>query len=600
MERRISQHRELHRTEASPAASLATLQPPCPQISHEQLLLLIVRTGIEKNSTSLETPYFKVPSLQLLECAPAFWRMKGTGACVDVVRDIFEFAASDQARARLVSNTLPHLLRGRPLRDKRALIDVALALPSRSLRKSMAYGVLRSGTSRDELERILTDTRKAKLLGLASKSITEIVAKIEVLRALKQVSLVPAMWDMKFQHNNPENRKIARHRVRALGEAAQKGLVALSHQGDLSYPSRKSQGQAQGSRILSRPLREAISNLTVISNSVDRILQGPRQSYARLRDCVNANARRLSLECREGLRFFQSHTLPDKDLWTPKRVQKVLDALHMIPEGDRLMAPKLREFVVADLKHYGERRQSGRIALSAGSTLEARQISSYGGNKTITWVTIHEVAHSLQMGLEGAFVRWDPITGEQLSPNHPLINFGAFMALSGWRVLGTYSKKDLIDRNAVSVGGGVYPLDRPVLASMEHIAPGQMSGDEKRWVIFRFNDSFLFCHDATAQFSLDKNACKDPGEDWAETFSEYILCPDRLIQAAPEKFYYMELHFQVYRAAKDFSLIGAAYRELRALAALRAPFERSSGQQRDEGVRNNDQRQQLFDFSRRE
>jgi hypothetical protein len=518
---------------------------------------------------------------------------------VGAVKAIFEFAATTPERARLVSNTLPHLLRGRSPLDKRALIDVALALPRKSLRKSMAFGVLRSGTSRDELETILTDARKRKLVALKSKPLTEIVSKVEVLRALRDVPVVSAMWDRKFLHNTPENRKIARQRVHALGEAARKGLHELSDLNYLCLPARAPSPEQPTVPLPARPLRDAMVTLSAIKNSVERLTRGPRQSYGRLREFVNTNARRLEMECREGIRLLQSHTLPDKDLWTPKRVQKVLDALHMVPEGDRLMTPKLREFVVTNLSsHYGERRQSGRIALSAGLTFEARQISSYGGNKTITWVTIHEVAHSLQMGLDGAMMSWDPETGEQLTPNHPLVNFRAFMGLSGWRVLGMCASKDVIDRAAVALGGVVYPLDRPVLVPAGHICADKEGSEERRWIILRRSGSFLFCHDASAQFSLDRNACQDPGEDWAETFCEYILCPDRLIQSAPEKFHYMELHFQVYRTAKDFARLATGYRELRALERLRG-----QGKARfDEGLRTlesrNGELQQLFDFSK--
>lgn len=585
-------------TASSHAPSLATLQPSSARVSDEEVLLCLVRDAIEKSGRSIEFPYFKAASLQLLECAPALWRIEGTSNIVGAVKSIFEFAATTPERSRLVSNTLPHLLRGRSSLDKRALIDVALALPSKSLRKSMAFGVLRSGSSRADLELILTESRKRKLVALKSKPLTEIVAKVEVLRVLRDVPLVPAMWDRKFLHNNPENRKTARQRVRALGEAARKGMHELSQLDYLCHPARASSAEQPKAPLLARPLRDAMVTLSAIKNSVEKMTGGPRQSYGRLREFINTNARRLTMECREGVRLLQSHTLPDKDLWTPKRVQALLDALHMVPEGDRLMTPNLREFIVTDLKHYGERRYSGRIALSAGLTLAGRQISLYGGNRTITWVTIHEVAHSLQMGLDGAFVRWDPATGEQLAPNHPLVNFRAFMALSGWRVLGCCAHKDLVDRNAVTVGGGVYPLDRPVLVPVSHLSGSRDASGERRWVIFRRNGSFLYCHDATAQFTLDRDACKDPGEDWAETFCEYRLCPDRLIQSAPEKFHYMELHFQVYRASKDFSRITAAYRELRALESLRSSARAAAGAPRNEGGMVGEDRQQLFDFSR--
>ncbi len=79
------------------------------------------------------------------------------------------------------------------------------------------------------------------------------------------------------------------------------------------------------------------------------------------------------------------------------------------------------------------------------------------------------------------------------------------------------------------------------------------------------NDNIVFCHAPDAQFSLESYAMTDPQEDFAEAFTEYITCPDRLIDLAPKKFYFMEIHFRVYRTANDSARLTAVQRALRSI-----------------------------------
>jgi hypothetical protein len=66
---------------------------------------------------------------------------------------------------------------------------------------------------------------------------------------------------------------------------------------------------------------------------------------------------------------------------------------------------------------------------------------------------------------------------------------------------------------------------------------------------------------------LCSSSTEDPFEDWAEAFTEYLLCPDQLITLAPEKFHYMEIHFRHYRLKRDYSRLAAAQRALHMEAA---------------------------------
>jgi hypothetical protein len=526
------------------------------------MLLEVVRRNLEQHATSVENPYFTRPSLQLREIAPAVDRIAGHAALAATIKDIFLFAASSPQRSQLVAFTLPHLLRGCSTKDKQKLLDLALKQPSKLLRKRMAYGIVRSANSREELFRILTPQRSEKLTKLGSRKLTELVAKALVLQALGDIPVPPAMWSRKFNENNATNRETARRRVKELGEAVAHGQQLLAQLGHLTH---KARGNAKPTVIIrARPLYDAERTLSSIARGAEKILTGPRQPYSRIREFVTTSVRRLSLECSEGLRLLQSRTLPEKDLWTPKLVQKLLHAVHLVPERDRLMTPKLREFILAKVSKLGERRNSGRVAISYPGEIFNYKRSDYEGASALTALIVHEVAHSIQMGHEGDTVSWDVATGELLSPNNPLIDLGGFLELSGWRTLGTYAKSDIIGGNAIRLFNKIYPLNRPVRVSLPSENVGACP-DIPGWVVFRHGYSdHLFYHRVDAEFSLNNYSLSDPLEDFAEAFTEYILCPDRLIECAPEKFYYMEIHFRRYRSAGDYQRLAAVQRALRA------------------------------------
>ena len=88
--------------------------------------------------------------------------------------------------------------------------------------------------------------------------------------------------------------------------------------------------------------------------------------------------------------------------------------------------------------------------------------------------------------------------------------------------------------------------------------------DGAEWIVFRHgSNNLLFYHRVDAEFSLNNYSLSDPLEDFAEAFTEYTLCPDRLIECAPEKFYYMEIHFRMYRATGDYQRLAAVQQALR-------------------------------------
>ncbi len=545
----------------SEASTIGSLKAPSRSPSDHELLLEVVRRNLEQHATSVEAPYFTRPALQLREIAPAFERIGSYTLLAAIAEDIFLFAASSANRSKLVSFTLPHLLHGCATKDKQKLLDLALKQPSKQVRKRIAYGIVRSASSREELFRILTPQRCEKLTHLNSRKLTELVAKAQVLRALQQITVPPSMWGKKFHENNATNRELARRRIKQLGSEVRTGQHLLNQ---LTHLTHKKMGTPTAEApTLARPLFDAQRTLSTIARGVEKIEAGPRQSYGRLREFLNTSTRRLSLECSDGLRLLQSRTLPEKDLWTPKLVQKLLDAVHLIPEKERLMTPKLREFILAKVSVLGERRFSGRVAISYPGEIFNYKRSEYEGASAFTALVIHELAHSIQMGHEGDAVFWNETTGEILSPNNPLIDLAGFLELSGWRTIGTYDKSQIIGGNAIRLFGKIYPLDRPVRVALSP-EEAKKYPNMQEWVVFRRDrNNLVYYHRVDAEFSLNNYSLTDPFEDFAEAFTEYILCPDRLIECAPEKFHYMEIHFRKYRSAGDYLKLAAVQTALR-------------------------------------
>lgn len=547
--------------------STASLQVPSRPLSHSEVLLLVINSKLEEVAPSIDTPHLSSPGLQLRELAPTFARIRQKEDLATVVKEIFSFATTDQERASLVSFTLPSLIRLCTIENKKHLLGLALKEPKRNLRKRLCYGVLRSAANREELLTLLSPVKARLLVECGSRKLTEIVAKALVLKALEPLTVPTPMWEPRFKENNVKNRRTARSRAQELASAARKGLEALEKLDFLSHkPRLKSETRPL---IPARPLHDARMTLGWIVKSSEKLRPGQQPTYGRLREFVNTASRRLAMERSDGIRLLQSHTLPDKDLWKPRLVERLTSAFHLVPEAERIMTPQLREFTLSSLKdgrNAAQRCTHGRIAFDYPGQLFRGPDNRYDGASSLTMLVLHEVAHSIQMGHEGRTIQWDYASGELYSPNNPLIDLKGFLEISGWRVLGYLETSAFIREIAVRIGDKLYPLGRPVQIELP-LQPNATTAGTPHTVVLRRSGNMLYCHRPDARFSLDNYALTDPMEDWAEAFTEYIICPDRLIDLAPEKFHYMEIHFRAYRTARDFTRLNALHR---ALAELRS------------------------------
>jgi hypothetical protein len=73
-------------------------------------------------------------------------------------------------------------------------------------------------------------------------------------------------------------------------------------------------------------------------------------------------------------------------------------------------------------------------------------------------------------------------------------------------------------------------------------------------------EKYLLVRHPEAQFGVRSYASHDPWEDWAESFTEYMVAPERFLVFAPEKFLYFHVHFRRYDESSE--LIQSLYARL--------------------------------------
>lgn len=534
---------------------------PC----QSELLRDILTTRLEQEGVPVERFHLSAPRLQLAELAPAIERLERRGKIDALLGDLLEFTQRSPERQSLLTETAPHFLALISTRGKVRMLNELLKDGNIPTQRALSYALVRSCVDREQLFTVVSPLRALALLSLRYAPLKEVVGKVETLRALRDIHVPNQPPRKRTLTNNATERREARTQVKKILEAAHIGTRRLQR---LAHYQADTTTDARPNAVRHSPptaYTDARVTLSSIARQAEKLLTGARPSLKRLRAFIDVAAARLNLECSEAIRLSQSPTIPAKMGWTASRIDKLITALSLIPEGHRLMSPKLRGFHVTNLTHLGERRPSGRVALSATHISRHNRKDEFGGRDHLIGVTVHEVAHGIQMSSNEQVLRHDPVTGDILSPSSPVFHLPSFASLSGWKFVAHLPKSEFIARDSVRIQNRLFPLHRPVFIPPEIQLPGAPNTEHGTWAIFRSAypvDLFVFRHDVTATFARSKTACDDPFEDWAESFSDYILAPDQLLELAPKKFHYMETHFWVYRRAKDYPRLTALHKAL--------------------------------------
>jgi hypothetical protein len=155
------------------------------------------------------------------------------------------------------------------------------------------------------------------------------------------------------------------------------------------------------------------------------------------------------------------------------------------------------------------------------------------------------------MGKAKPYIYWDSDDGSIEGRADPLYDFTTFCSLSGWRIATDRPWTALYYGQALSINGEQYPIGTPTVYHGARVV---------FVVLSEAGAKILLARDPDAQFPVSGNAQKDPWEDWAEGFSEYILAPERFAVFAPEKFLYFHVHFKKY--PEDHPIVQKLYSQL--------------------------------------
>jgi hypothetical protein len=486
-----------------------------------------------------ERVYFSAPELALLELSPHIAKLPRERERRQLMLELITPARGNDTYRAYITTKLPYLVHFISLRERMRLLAHVLTWPERRAKAAMAFSLVRSAKDKDEMFSMVTDKRAKQLLKLKHKELREIVAKIVLMRHLKQLSLPRGLSRKvaaRVVQEPKKARQIVRQRLKELYDSVKEHLSVID-----SYPRL---AHTRSAKEISRSLKEA---LTILSPHVARNGTPARHQLSRYEGAklVALIACKVRAELDYGVWFATGRATPKSPSWrwTIPEIQQGLKALKEISEGLRLMTPQLHRFErLSRRDDYGFRAPNGLIQLTDEGRRSRSFSKAFGGKNYAHITLLHEVGHAIQIGASEGFVSYSRETGRIMSPADPMFDFPAFCDLSGWRCVTEQPWKCIFAGEAVDINGSMYPLYRPTTYQGEPAVLLDM--DEK-------NQKHLLIRHPNAQFPVRSHARFDPWEDWAESFTEYILEPERFIVFAPEKFLFFHVHFRRYSESSE-------------------------------------------------
>lgn len=144
---------------------------------------------------------------------------------------------------------------------------------------------------------------------------------------------------------------------------------------------------------------------------------------------------------------------------------------------------------------------------------------------------VHELGHMIQIGVTERVVI-HPDTGELREGGELHYDFQDWCRLSGWHGVPRGQYKLVEKGLGVRINGTSHPLGKAEQFKGESVSFqwGEYEGE-------------LFYHRANSRFPPRPHGWTTPWEDFAESFALYCLSPAKLMDYAPEKFRFLEVHF---------------------------------------------------------
>ena len=229
--------------------------------------------------------------------------------------------------------------------------------------------------------------------------------------------------------------------------------------------------------------------------------------------------------------------------WREQDIADICAVLERIPEGILLFTDLLRDIEYVDTLGWGvlgaRYHADGRIKIAAAAIDNHEFVKHYGEVSSLAIVLAHEIGHGLQIGDGAAGFSFAP-GGEGFAPGEAAIDFDEYAALSGWRMIARA-------RVAAGRGDGTVVIDGQEYSLKE---PARLDGELVNLVYDPFRQLLLTYH-VDAEFTARWYSRVNPWEDFAEAFSCYLMCPEKLIAEAPRKFAFFEREFGRYRGSGE-------------------------------------------------
>jgi|GEM_PF-6235896 len=483
--------------------------------------------------------YFSAPELALLELSPQIAKLPRERERRQVMLELITPARANDTYRAYIATKVPYLVHFLSLRERMRLLAHVLTWTERRAKAAMAFSLVRSAKDKNEMFSMVTEKRAKQLLKLKHKELREIVAKVILMRHLKQLSLPQGLSrkvSARVIQEPKKARQLVRERLKGLYDSVKEHLSVIE-----SHPRL---ARTRSAKELSRSLKEA---LTILSPHVARNGTPARHQLSRYEGAqlVALIACKVRAELDYGVWFATGRATPKSPSWrwTIPEIKQGVKALKEIGEGLRLMTPKLHRFERLSRRDgFGFRAPSGIIQLTDEGRRSRSFSKAFGGKNYAHITLLHEIGHAIQIGASQEFVSYSRETGRITAPADPMFDFPAFCDLSGWRCVTEQPWKCIFAGEAVDINGAMYPLYRSTNYQGEPAVFVDMDEEGRKHLLIRHPN---------AEFPVRSAARFDPWEDWAESFTEYMLEPDRFMVFAPEKFLFFHVHFRRYSENSD-------------------------------------------------
>lgn len=522
----------------------AFLQTPFTRFVHQKLsegyrahdiydLLLKridTRTGVKANPNKFPTHALylghQLDKLELLGKGDL-----GRGQRLDFVDALMTLCRHSKRVTRQMRNVIGKSLYFLEPAQRRTLSKRLLQEASSPLRSSTSarlLGVtLRSSPSARELQGHISALDPNRILAIGRRDLHDLVARCVLMSSLKTNCPLP------LDPSKYCNKLILRKRIAQLEGVLQNRIDLIKSHPHLAKTS-----------IGKRYVRICKNDLQCLREE-----RRDAKTSSAMRSLIRTYNNRHRLQMRYGILLSNERDSEGRlaTRWSEDWLKDVVAVFKQIPESFLLHTPRLNhiKLFAQSIGAYGQRDDTGIIRLYEDILRCDRYSSNFRNTPALRPTVIHEIGHSIKFGKASCGPKHKEDISELVHQSNPLCSFGAFMELSGWRVIprGEYSVSNTSDEIYLAE----YGEDR-AFTGWRPVALNQSQNINGEYLSLRYDKDLrtLYAFDVRAEFPVEKAAQDTPWEDWAESFTSYILAPRLLLHSAPYKFWHLEFQFRKY------------------------------------------------------